>query len=147
MAQLSSEQHAAVAQWAADGANLNDIQQRLKSEFNVNLTYLDARLLMLDLQVKIKDKPKPIEPAAEPTPAPVSEAAPSGVTVGVDEVTLPGAMISGRVTFSDGKTAVWFIDAQGRPGMKAPEPGYQPPPGDMPIFQTELDRVLSQAGF
>lgn len=146
MAQLSPEQHAAVTQWAADGANLNDIQQRLKSEFNVTMTYLDARLLMLDLQVKLKDKPKPVEPVVEAAPQPIP-AAPGGVTVGVDEVTLPGAMISGRVTFSDGKSAAWFIDAQGRPGMKAPEPGYQPPAGDMPIFQAELDRVLMQAGF
>ncbi len=49
MATLTKEQEQAVAQWAAEGASLNDIQARLNSEFHVNLTYLDARLLVIEL--------------------------------------------------------------------------------------------------
>jgi hypothetical protein len=35
----------------------------------------------------------------------------------------------------------------GRLGMKAPEPGYTPPPADVAEFQNQLDRVLMQQGF
>jgi hypothetical protein len=157
---LTSEQLAAVRQWAAEGATLNDLQARLKQQFGVSLTYLEARLLMVDLQVSVQDKPRE-KPAAEepaPAPAPAAEAPPSppddepapaggSVTVTVDQLAIPGAMVSGRVTFSDGKTGAWYIDQMGRLGMRAPEQGYQPPPADIPVFQSELDRLLAQAGF
>lgn len=153
MPQLSSEQQAAVEQWAAEGANLNQVQQRLKGEFGLVLTYLDARLLMVDLNVKLKEKEKPKEP--EPTPEaalPAAEepAAPGGastVKVTLDELAISGAMCSGQVTFTDGKTAAWYIDQMGRLGMRGPEAGYRPPENDVPVFQEELDRLLQGAGF
>lgn len=159
---LTSEQLAAVRQWAAEGATLNDLQARLKQQFGVSLTYLEARLLMVDLQVSVQDKPREKPAAEEPAPAPAlaAEAPPSppdeepapapaggSVTVTVDQLAIPGAMVSGRVTFSDGKTGAWYIDQMGRLGMRAPEQGYQPPPADIPVFQNELDRLLAQAGF
>lgn len=161
MANLTPEQHAALEQWAADGATLNDIQHKLKTEFGVNITYLDARLLLLDLQVKLKDKPreqpKPEEPAAvpqHPTEEPIIDGAdapaPAGngsVTVTIDQLAIPGALVSGKVTFTDGQTAGWYLDQSGRLGLRAPDPGYRPPPADVPVFQAELDRVLAQAGF
>ena len=164
MANFSPEQRAALEQWAADGATLNDIQHKLKSEFGLNITYLDARLLLLDLQVELKDKPreqpKPEEPAAPPSAVPQHLAesmsddepssAPAGsssVTVTIDQLATPGALVSGKVTFTDGKTAGWYLDQSGRLGLRAPDPGYRPPPADVPVFQAELDRVLVQAGF
>lgn len=153
---LTPEQLAAVQQWAEEGATLNDIQHRLKQQFSLSITYLDARLLLLDLKVKIKDKPRE-QPKAEepqevsPAPAPVADAAApestGGVTVTVDELAIPGAMVSGKVTFSDAKTAGWFIDQMGRLGMRAPEPGYKPPAEDVPVFQQELDRLLATLGY
>jgi hypothetical protein len=56
-------------------------------------------------------------------------------------------LASGQATFSDGKTASWYLDELGRLGMKAPEPGYKPPAADIPMFQRELDRALKRAGF
>ncbi len=165
MAKLTPEQHAAVASWAAEGATLNDIQRRLKTECDVTLTYLDARLLMMELEVKIKDKPKP-QPVPEPAPATPPAASPSSldeeptftpgnahgaaannVHIVLDTQALEGTMVSGKVTFSDGKDAVWYIDQSGRLGLKGNEPGYQPPAPDVPIFQQELDRVLMEAGY
>ncbi len=151
MAKLTPEQQTAVEQWAAEGANLNEVQQRLKAEFGISMTYLDARLLMVDLDLKLKEKERAKEPV--PAPAPVvgeGEAAAAGsgaVTVTLDELAIEGAMCSGKVTFSDGKIAGWYIDQQGRLGMKAPEPGYKPPEADVPVFQEELERVLTAAGF
>lgn len=161
MANFSPEQRAALEQWAADGATLNDIQHKLKSEFGITITYLDARLLLLDLQVKLKDKPREQPKAEEPAPAPSAatdapmmgeEPAPTpasngAVTVTVDTLAIPGALVSGKVTFTDGQTAGWYLDQSGRLGLRAPDPGYRPPPADVPVFQAELDRVLVQAGF
>ena len=164
MANLTPEQLDAVSQWAEEGANLNDVQRRLKEQFDLTITYMDARLLLIDVGVRLKDKPReaPPAPAPEPTPQPEASAelpadaddaappAPAGdgtVSLVVDAVTMPGTMVSGKVTFSDGQTAGWYVDQMGRLGMRAPSPGYTPPPADIPIFQNELDRVLMQQGF
>jgi hypothetical protein len=163
MAKLTPDQLTTVKQWADDGATLNDIQRRLKDEYGITMTYLDARLLMMDLEVRIKDKPKPAEaaptqavaaaPAAaqpeEPTfkPGNAFGADVSKVKISLDPQPLPGAMVSGSVTFSDGVTAAWYIDNGGRLGLKGNQPGYQPPAADVPIFQQELDRVLMEAGY
>ena len=146
MAKLTPEQQTAVEQWAAEGANLNAVQQKLKEEFGISMTYLDARLLMVDLDLKLKEKERvkePVPPAAALAPA---DGEPGAVTVTLDELAIEGAMCSGKVTFSDGKIAGWYIDQQGRLGMKAPEPGYKPPDADVPVFQEELERVLAAAG-
>ncbi len=155
MAQLSPEQLAHVEQWASDGANLNQVQDRLRSEFGINLTYLDARLLMLDIGVRIKDRPKEIAKAADPDPA-VSEglddpAEADGMPVGsvklvADHITIPGAIISGKVSFSDGQFASWHMDQSGRLALTGAPKGYQPPAADIPIFQQQLDLLMQRAG-
>ena len=47
--ELTDTQREAVASWFADGASLDEIQKRIKSEFGVHLTYLDVRLLVAEL--------------------------------------------------------------------------------------------------
>lgn len=162
MAQLTAEQQKQVEAWAEAGATLNDIQTRLKSDFAITLTYLEARMLMMDVGVRIKDKPKadpvPEVPAAASSPAedpaldadlPMDEPEPTppqggvGVSVTADRVAVPGAIASGKATFSDGKTATWYVDQFGRLGVKASEPGYKPPPQDIPLFEQQLDALLS----
>ena len=41
-------------QWAEEGAGLSDIQKRLRGELDLNVTYMDTRLLVLDLGIEIK---------------------------------------------------------------------------------------------
>ena len=162
MTSLTPEQRQQIATWAAEGANLNQIQDRLRSELGISLTYMEARLLILDLEVKIQEKVREKPPEEQPKPTPPPEAAegdlqdteyeqPAGpassLQVTVDEVPLEGALISGRATFSDGNSAMWFMDQTGRFGMRGPAPGYQPPPADIPAFQAELDNLLSLRGF
>jgi hypothetical protein len=169
MANLSAEQLANVEQWAADGATLNDVQSRLKSEFDITLTYLEARLLMLDVGVRIKDKPRdqptpevpapsadlpedvPEDFAADEAPMDVDDPseAPFGgsVVLTADQITMPGALISGSVTFSDGQVAKWSLDQMGRLGLGGAPQGYQPPKGDIPQFQQQLDLLMQRAGF
>ncbi len=160
MPQLTPDQLASVEAWAADGATLNQIQDRLKTEFALVLTYLEARLLMADVGVRLKDKERPVEKPEEPppevvvpespAPEPAGETPADGagtVSLSIDQITVPGALASGKVTFSDGVTASWYVDQMGRLGLGGAPQGYQPPPGDVPVFQQQLDRALMQAGF
>src|SRR5229473_1341524 len=120
---LDESQRKQVAQWIAQGAKLSEIQNRLDSELGVRVTYMEVRLLVDDLKLTPKDveKPKPVQsaltaaagnatPAAQSAGAnsataaaePQQPAAVGGVSVSVDTLARPGAVVSGKVTFSDG---------------------------------------------
>lgn len=160
MANLSPQQRQLVEQWAAEGANLNQIQDRLRAECEMTLTYMETRLLILELGVKIQDKPREAPPVEKPAPEPAAEAEtalpgdaadmPAGgadLKITVDEVPPAGAIISGKATFSDGNTVMWFMDQMGRFGMRGPTADYKPPAADIPVFQRELDTILQLRGF
>jgi hypothetical protein len=69
------------------------------------------------------------------------------VSVTVDQLARPGALASGKVTFSDGKKADWYLDQMGRLGLSPEEAGYRPPAADVSMFQLQLQAALSRAGF
>lgn len=153
MANLAPEQIQQVASWADAGASLNDIQSRLKTDFDISLTYLDVRMLLIDVGVRIKEKEKEVPLPDVPTEStvdvpPTAEDWTSEVPAGgklrvvTDPAPVAGAMASGSVTFSDGKSANWFVDQNGRLGLTASDPAYQPPPGDIPLFEQQLDALL-----
>lgn len=139
---LTPEQISALKQRAAEGATMSDLQRHLKEEFGFSLTYMDTRFLILDLGIELIEEPKE-EPKAEEKPAPV----PTGtVTVTMDALTLPGALVSGKVTFSDGETAIWMLDQTGRPGLDPDTPGYRPIQEDIMEFQTQLRALIEKSG-
>lgn len=160
---LDEAQRAKVSQWIAEGLKLSDIQNHLAAEFGLRLTYMDVRLLVDDLKLTPKDieRPKsttlgspPTTPAAPAAAAnkkapPTSAPKPSGggVSVKVDELTRPGAVVSGKVTFSDGNVADWYFDQTGRLGLMPQQTGYRPPQADLQQFQAALDAELSKLGF
>ena len=155
MARLTPEQISKVSAWVAEGATLSQIQERLSTQLEVPMTYMDVRFLVDDLNLALveKEEPKPVEesvadaaPAEAGVPADTAQGA-GVVTVEVDTIAQPHAMVSGHVTFSDGEKADWYIDHQGRPGMAARTPGYRPTPQDITDFQTKLDAALRQAGY
>ena len=80
-----------------------------------------------------------------PGPAPLA-GGPGNVSLSVDQLTRPGAVVSGKVTFSDGKTVAWQIDQTGQLGMIPPQPGYRPPAADVQPFQMALEAELSKLG-
>lgn len=151
---LNEEQKQAVRGWVDEGAGLSDIQKRLASEFDVSMTYMDVRFLVIDLGVDVQDKPEP-KPAAAPgaiDAAPAAGAAPTdaiggGVSVEVDRITKPGSVVSGTVVFSDGTNASWMLDQLGRLAIDAGDPGYRPSQGDLRTFQEELRSALEKRGF
>src|SRR5215469_15858575 len=121
---LDESQRKTVAGWLAQGLKLSEIQNRLASELGLKLTYMDVRLLVDDLKLTPKDpepaKPSPLTADAgtgskAPAPAPGESAAAAKpaqgtgrVSVSVDQITRPGAVVSGKVTFSDGNCADWY---------------------------------------
>jgi hypothetical protein len=148
---LDETQRKKVAAWIEEGLKLSEIQKRLETEFNLRVTYLDVRLLVDDLKLKPKDPtppPKPVDtPAAQPaSPLAAPASAPGQVTVTVDQLARPGALVSGKVTFSDGKSADWILDQTGRLGVVPGEKGYKPSPIDLQEFQIALQSELQKLG-
>jgi len=137
--QLTEEQAQALHTWAQEGASIADLQRKLGDEFNLKITYMDARLLVLDLGITLKEE-KPAEPAKVPEMVLQGDGT---VTVTVDEITVPNSLVSGRVTFGDGMRALWYLDQMGRLGLDPDQPGYRPSELDLKTFQEEL-RLLMQ---
>ncbi|HYG36930.1 MAG TPA: hypothetical protein VEC99_19215 [Clostridia bacterium] len=158
---LDDAQRKTVAGWIAQGLKLSEIQNRLSSELGVRMTYMEVRLLVDDLKLTPKDaepskpvQPTPLagqppagQPAAAQPAAAAPKASPGGVSVSVDQITRPGAVVSGKVTFSDGNRAEWYLDQTGRLGIVAQQPGYRPPASDVQQFQAALEAELSKLGF
>jgi len=158
---LDEAQRKIVAEWIKQGLKLSEIQNRLASELNVTMTYMDVRLLVDDLKLTPKDveRPKPAKGsladtspptgAAPARPAPATagpKPAAGNVTVSVDQIARPGAVASGKVTFSDGNQAEWHFDQAGRLGLVPQQAGYRPSPGDLQQFQLALETELSRMG-
>ena len=143
---LTDDQKAAISKWIEEGANLSEIQKRLKEEFQISLTYLDTRLLADDLKLSIKEPERPPDPKPLPPPEPETPAPSGKVAVTIDQITRPGAMVSGRVTFSDGQKSEWYLDHTGRLGLNPSTPGYRPSQQDVMDFQVELEKLARSQG-
>jgi hypothetical protein len=154
---LTEEQRQRVSAWILEGAKLSEIQNRLLSEFKLKFTYMEVRFLVDDLKLTPKDPEPPkvvAPPAAAPTkltaeknPAPEGTLPASGVSVSVDQITKPGAMISGTVKFSDGQIADWYLDQTGRLGVVPKQAGYKPSPADVQDFQLALQQEVAKLGY
>jgi hypothetical protein len=156
---LNDQQKQDVRNWLAEGSSLSDVQKRLREEHQIAMTYMDVRLMVLELGAAVKDKPqpKPVDAPsttdADPQNAtvdelPGSDGTPGGVSVTADRVVQAGALASGTVTFSDGVTANWMLDQTGRLGLSSTsQPGYRPSPEDVQAFQIELQAKLGARGY
>jgi hypothetical protein len=145
---LDDAQRQKVAAWIDEGLKISDIQKRLETDLGLRLTYLEVRLLVDDLKLKPKDPPPPPKPAVKPEDAflPPPAAAAGKVTVTVDQLARPGALVSGKVKFSDGKTAEWVLDQAGRLGLVPGDKGYKPSAADVQDFQIALQQELQKLG-
>lgn len=157
---LSEDQLAKIREWAAQGASLNDIHKRMGQELGIAMTYMEARLLVADLEVSLKDKNPPAPPKPEAAKlagdeaedfddddalAPVKPAGKLKVTL--DAIAKPRMLASGRVIFSDGAGGNWYVDEMGRLGMDLDKPGYRPSEADVITFQRELQAELQRSGY
>ena len=156
---LSDAQIATIRSWADNGDQLSDIQKRLGDELEIKVTYLETRFLLEDLGIELQTEPEP-EPEEEDVAEDVPEAeaaegeesseeepaSEGGVSVTVDKIQRPGAVISGRVDFGGGKTSAWWIDQMGRLGMDSDDPDFRPSEEQAMAFQQELQKVVQESG-
>lgn len=147
---VTAEQLEMVRRWAAEGVDLNGIQKRLAGECGVHMMYMDVRFLLLDHGIEIASAAAPAaEKKPEPaTPAPAAKEAPQPEATGkpvvtLDELTLPGTLISGKVSFASGTTGAWQIDQLGRFAWSSLS--GQPTTEELQAFQQELTQLLSRA--
>lgn len=159
---LNDEQKQKVVEWIQQGKKVAEIQDLLASEFGIRMTYMEVRLLIDDLKLIPKDveneKPKTQEQSAkqkktdrkgdevEEIEAEVEETPSGKVSVTVDNVARPGAVLSGKVRFSDGVQAEWYLDEMGRLGLISSQNGYRPPESDIRKFQYALQDELRKLG-
>lgn len=141
--QLTAEQISALKAWAENGAQLPEIQRRIREEMNHPVTYMDTRFLILDLGIELHVEKEP-EPVIEPQTEPLLSDASTHVSM--DEIPLPGTLASGKVTFSDGEHGVWGIDQTGRPTLDFNTLGYQPSREDIMEFQVQLRALIEKSG-
>ena len=119
-----------------------DLQRRLKEDFAISLTYMDTRFLVLDLGINLVEaavEELKLQEKLAPTPTGM-------VSVTMDTLALPGALVSGKVEFSDGETAIWMLDQSGRPGLDPDTAGYRPSQPDIVEFQKQLRTLLESSG-
>lgn len=140
--QLSEEQVASIRSWAEAGAQLPEIQLRMKEEFGLSVTYMDTRFAVLDLGIELV-----VEKMEEPNPEIKEAPEPTGQVVAtMDGIAIPGAIVSGKVIFSDGESAIWMLDQSGRPSLDPDTPGYQPSQEDIIEFQKQLREIIRSTG-
>jgi hypothetical protein len=77
----------------------------------------------------------------------LSSAAPTGVSLIVDQIAKPGTIVSGQVTFSDGQIADWYLDQTGRLGVVPKQVGYKPSAKDVQEFQLALQQEMAKLGY
>jgi hypothetical protein len=154
----NEERKQVVGELLTQGHTLSQIQDYFHKEKNDPITYMDLRLLlseMPDAKLPEKELPKTVLPSAAPVAAapgakvPGAEKEPptSGkLSISVDQVPAPGAMLSGYARFPSGAKAHWFLDEMGRLGVDPELGSGKPTPQDMQEFSTELRRMLQQTG-
>lgn len=149
---LSDEQKQVVSQWVTEGESIAKIQNLLKEQFNLGLTYMDVRFLVDDLGLVYKDSNETSE-AEDNSESKAEDAIEehdqfAGVTVDVDAVIRPGSLVSGTVRFSDGVSLGWQLTSTGQLGLiPGDDPEYRPSNEDLQSFQTQLQEVLKDKGF
>lgn len=144
----TEERNRFIAEQLAQGLSLSEVQRLLADEHDVQMTYLELRLVAADLEVDWhkhdKVTPEPEESQTPPAAEPVTQQdIPGRTRITVSKLVRPGASMSGDVEFASGAKAEWFVDASGRLGLN-PAPGSpKPTENDIQQFQVELQRKLT----
>ena len=172
---LSQEQKGQLAAWVSEGEGLSGIQARLQNDLGINMTFMEVRFMIDDLELELQEKqaePEPTDAQArtsstaateildENATIPFSQVADEleaprdvmspkiggDVSVSVDKLQRPGVVVSGNVTFSDGISAEWQIDQIGQLRLIPRQEGYQPSTEDIEKFQDALQQQLQKRG-
>ena len=142
---LSEEQKKTIALWAEEGKDLSEIQLKLLEDFETNLSYKEARFLLIDLGIELKPSPEEKEETPEKEEETPNTENESKVTIELDSVVQADSLVSGKVIFSDGNRATWQLDQLGRLGLNPEVSGYRPSEEDIAQFQEQLKEKMSKS--
>lgn len=151
---LTPEQSSDVQQWVKAGMTLAQIQTQLHEKYQLNIKYMELRMIVDDMDLTVASKPSSLKQqdlkqaqVAADLGAGADHHEHGAVRVSVDKVQRPGTMVSGSVVFSDGKSCQWQLDQTGRLGLIPSEAGYKPSQEDIAQFQHALQAELQKQGF
>ncbi len=150
---LTELQKSQVESWASSGESISSIQNLIKLEFNIGMTYMDVRFLVDDLGVIYKDEEVTdsgdvLEDLSDSNEAILEDKTSKSVTVDVDSVIRPGSLVSGTVCFTDGIKLGWQLTSAGQLGLiPGDDPEYRPSNEDLQEFQSQLQTLLKDKGF
>lgn len=145
----TKERDELIAKLLSEGVSLSDVQKQLRSEHDLNLTYMELRLIALDLEVdwSKQDAEEEQQETIDDITDVQTDDQPAGdgkTTVEVSKLVRPGALVSGDVTFKSGARAEWALDQMGRLSLNPVEGTGKPDEDDLQEFQVELQRVVQQ---
>ncbi len=149
----NNERNQLIAKLLSEGLSLSDVQKILKDQHQIQMTYMDLRLISTELEVNWKKfdvkKEKESAKALENDKASgvgdntgATGASDGGTVVNVSKLVRPGAAVSGDVKFKSGGTAEWYLDAMGRLGLNPTGNSAKPTEEDLQDFQRELQKSL-----
>lgn len=148
---LTDSQKETVSDWITQGKSLAEVQRLLRKEFSISLTYMDVRFLVDDLNIapnetQADEADETDEKVEEPEV--VEEGLSHSVSIEVDAISPPGALMSGSATFSDAVTLGWQLMSNGQLGLiPGDTPDYRPSSEDMQDFRVQMDGILHKKGF
>ena len=157
---LTDSQKSTIGEWVSEGLKLSEIQSRIDEAFEISLTYMEARFLIEDLELELKDQPKTVDSDLRNTPPPIEpeiseqpvgevaqiENNEGSASVSLHKIYKPGSVVSGSVDFSDGEKAEWSLDQMGRLALNPGTEAYQPSESDLQDFQKKLSILLQNQG-
>jgi len=155
-----------IAKKVPEGFSLSKIQDMLKEQ-NVNITFMELRLLASEIEENIWKNSEPEETKPEKASGEISpdanqeivgeedeeevalpgepkagKGAITGKTVvELSKIVRPGSVASGSVKFGSGVTAEWILDQSGRLGLD--KPTGKPTEQDIREFQQELQKLFT----
>ncbi|MCX7887783.1 MAG: hypothetical protein N3B01_11105 [Verrucomicrobiae bacterium] len=141
----NEERKAIVRELLAKGYTLSQVQDYLHKEKGDHLTYMELRLLLAEMPDALLPEKEPAKPPAQPAAtAPSPEK--GKLSISVDQMPPPGAMLSGYVRFPSGAKAHWFIDEMGRLALEPELGSEKPTQSEVREFSAELRKMLQAEG-
>lgn len=123
------------------GLNLNQILDHLVKEDKLDITFMDVRLLVSEIEDErnlYANEPEK-EEEIEEVEAEVEEV--EECVIEMNAILQPGAPLQGKAKFKSGRAMKFMMDQSGRIGIE-PIGAEQPNQEELKIFQQELIRQL-----
>ena len=123
------------------GLTLNQILDHLVKEDKLDVTFMDVRLAVSEIEDErnlYTNEPEPEEVVEEEEPE--IEEVPE-VLIEMNAILQPGAPLQGKAKFKSGRAMKFMMDQSGRIGIE-PIGAEQPDQMELQIFQQELIRQL-----